>query len=402
MPSNSDPLKQFDASASALGYAYQLRVALARAWELKGTGLEWSICVEGRDDVEYTTDEGSTLEQHKQHGTPGTVGDKNPDLWKTLRIWSTGISANVIDIETTDLMFMTSSVIEAETAAFFLRTQGRNPQAALELLDKAAGEIENKKLSKALVAWSALSKPQRLELLDRVTVIGESPDIESVRETLLKGAGYAVKDDHRSAFVEYLEGWWFRRCIESLRADEAIPISGQEFDAAYHRIKDQFHEDNLPIDDEVRSFAVADVGELATRCFVRQLQLSEIGAKRILTAVRDYLRASTQRSMWLRQKLVWPQELNAYEERLVEAWEIVFDREVDNIGKEATGEKKRAAAAAIYTWVEDAVAPSLRPRIPDAFLTRGSLHILADGGRVGWHPDYRELVENVLGPLVRA
>jgi hypothetical protein len=402
MPSDPDALKPFDASASAIGYAFQLRVALERAWELKGTGLDWSICIEGRDDVEHTTTDGSTLEQHKQHADATPMTDNNVDLWKTLRIWCTGVSAGVIDLKSTDLLLITSSEIAVGSAASLLQRDDRDPGAALSLLQAAAKSSTNKTLTKSMEAWNALSQPEQIQLLECMTVVGESPNIEMVHDRLLKIAGYAVKDEYRAAFVEYLEGWWFNRCIESLRADDSTPVSGEEFDASYHRIKDQFNAENLPIDDQVRSFTVSDIGELASRCFVRQLQLSEIGSKRILTAVRDYLRASSQRSMWLRQKLVWPQELNRYEAALIEAWEIVFDREVDSLGEDATLEKKKAAAAAIYRWVEDAAAPPLRPRIPDAFLTRGSLHILADDRRVGWHPDYRDLVEEVIGPLVVA
>jgi hypothetical protein len=402
MPPNLDALAPFDASSSAIGYAYQLRIALARALELKGSGIDWTVCVEGRDDVESTTPDGSILEQHKQHEASGTLGDQDVDLWKTLRIWSTGVAGKVIDTESTHLLFVTTARVNPGTAAAHLQAENRNPGAALGLLESAAKKTKNKSLEKAITAWDKLEMREKELLLRQVRVISSAPNIDTVRQTLEKLAGYAVKDSHRSSFIDYLEGWWFNRCIQSLRAADPVPISGEEFDAHYHRIKERFIEDSLPVYDDIKTHNVYDIGEFVSHCFVRQLKLSEIGSARILHAIRDYLRAGAQRSSWIRQKLLLPQQIDSYEQDLVEAWEIVFDREVDTIGEDATLEKKKAAAAAIYRWVEDAVAPPLRAGIPEAFLTRGSLHILSDDGRVGWHPNYRDLLHDALEPLVQA
>jgi len=402
MSSTSDPLAAFDASSSAIGYAYQLRIALARAWELKATGIDWSVCVEGRDDVEASTSEGTSLEQHKQHSQAGTLTDKDVDLWKTLRIWATGLVSGVIEPETTQFLLVTSALIAPGTVAAYLQAEDRDHTEALRLLELAASSTNNKALKASVESWKKLDDYQKERLIAQTRIIGNSPNIEDVRKTLEEQAGYAVKNSQRSAFIDYLEGWWFNRCIQSLRADETIPISGEEFDANYHSIKDRFHKDSLPVYDQLKSLKLDSVDRFASHCFVRQLELSEIGSKRILTAVKDYLRAGSQRSAWIRQKLIWPHDIDAYEQELIEAWTIVFDREVDTIGENATRKKKKSAAAAIYTWVEDAVAKPMRSDIPETFLTRGSLHILADEKRVGWHPDYLELLEEALEPLVES
>ncbi|WP_280491968.1 hypothetical protein [Nocardia asiatica] len=48
----SSPGNPFEASASALGYLYQLRVALQRCVELSRGGIEWSVAIEATDDVQ--------------------------------------------------------------------------------------------------------------------------------------------------------------------------------------------------------------------------------------------------------------------------------------------------------------------------------------------------------------
>lgn len=391
-----DALAPFDASSSAIGYAYQLRVALARALELKSTGVDWAVCVEGKDDVELSKPNETVLEQHKQHGINGQLSDKAVDLWKTLRIWSIAVRSGLVDVRNTHFLLVTSLSIKDGTAAALLRKDKRNPKVALSLLETAARTSQNKSLSKAIDDWNKLDLEVKELLLDRVRIIDSSPNIIAVREALEGLAGYAVSEAQKSSFVDYLEGWWFDRCVKSLQSADVLPISGVEFDAAYHRIRERFLADSLPVYDQIKSLSVGEVGQFSSHCFVYQLKFGEVGSKRIIHAVRDYLRAGAQRSSWIREKLLLPQHIDYYEQELIEAWEIIFDRELDSFGSDPTADEKKAAAATVYRWVEDALAPPMRNGIPEPFLIRGSLHILADDGRVGWHPDFRQLITNLV------
>ncbi|MEU7664333.1 ABC-three component system protein [Streptomyces lincolnensis] len=54
--------------------------------------------------------------------------------------------------------------------------------------------------------------------------------------------------------------------------------------------------------------------------FVRQLDLIDIGKTRVGIAVRDYIRAFTQRSRWSDDNLLLPGEISKYERR--RAWTL--------------------------------------------------------------------------------
>ena len=56
------------------------------------------------------------------------------------------------------------------------------------------------------------------------------------------------------------------------------------------------------------------IAELDKRPFVRQLRRVNVGGKRIEYAIRDFYRASEQRSRWLRQDLLVDGELAKYEQ----------------------------------------------------------------------------------------
>ena len=63
-----------------------------------------------------------------------------------------------------------------------------------------------------------------------------------------------------------------------------------------------------------------DPADYADRTFCR-LDLIDIGKSQVRIAVRDYIRAFTQRSRWSDENLLRPGEIRQYERRLTEEWE---------------------------------------------------------------------------------
>src|SRR4051812_21230281 len=91
--SMADSLQPFSARDSALGSQYQYRYALLLLLREARTRIEAGITVERVEDVALTTNGSiATATQTKYHqGTGGRLTDMSTDLWKTLRIWSTGV-----------------------------------------------------------------------------------------------------------------------------------------------------------------------------------------------------------------------------------------------------------------------------------------------------------------------
>jgi hypothetical protein len=82
----------YDASASALGYIYQVRYALLLALQKVSEVNDPDDClisIEKLDDIAFEQGGNpSELLQAKYHGSPGNLTDRSSDLWKTIRIWS--------------------------------------------------------------------------------------------------------------------------------------------------------------------------------------------------------------------------------------------------------------------------------------------------------------------------
>ncbi len=392
----------FDASASAAGYAMQFRYALHRAVERLMTGdLNWQISIEAGDDVEVIPRPGYTnLYQLKLRAEGTTLTDGSRDLWKTLRIWAEVYEKDVIDLSSTQLFLVTTSTASPNCAVHLLSVSGdRDVESACRLLDEIAVTSTSKENAKAYAAWNVLSKEAKLNLLECVTVIPQAPGIEKVKQLLENACRISVRRAYVSAFVSRLEGWWFQRCINILMTEGPNYVTGEEFDALYSDLRDAFLPENLPVDSDV-PLLTPSVDAFAEYLFVKQINLVGVGASRIASAVRDYLRAYTQRSRWTRESLIGPSELRDYERRLVEEWRYVFDRLKDEMPAEVTERAKAEMAKKVYQWVEEASAPPIRNQCTERFLVRGSLHMLADriDSGVGWHPDFVAHLITVLEP----
>jgi hypothetical protein len=227
-------------------------------------------------------------------------------------------------------------------------------------------------------------------------VLDNSPNIVDVVEGIKREVRWAVSTRYRDVFVQRLEGWWFRRVVNHLVSDERQAILSQEIDAEMNDLREQFKEDNLPID--VLDIEIEHSAFLNEQ-FVHQLKIIDIGNPRIRIAIREYFRAFEQRSRWVREDLLLVGELSKYEKKLIEEWGILFERMTEELGADAVESEKKKAAQALYKWIESEANFPIRPRCGEAFVTRGTYHILANNSepRVGWHPDFLARIKALLG-----
>ncbi|MFI7018165.1 ABC-three component system protein [Streptomyces sp. NPDC050164] len=234
-------------------------------------------------------------------------------------------------------------------------------------------------------------------MVSKIQVIGDAPDVVAVEQKLRQTAVTAVGREHATSFLIRLEGWFFRRAIQQLLAVSLDAITGLDFDAAFSDLRNQFGRANLPIDEDIAEMQ-ADLAKYARQPFVQQLELIELGSNRVNKAVRDYMRAFSQRSRWLNENLLLPKEISRYERRLTEEWEDLFDEMVDTLGAEAAEVEKVAAARNLYRWAMTEAQRRIRPECDEPFVAKGSFHILADEYKIGWHMDFVARLMAVLEP----
>lgn len=391
----------FTAAASALGYAYQFRRSLFRAWTELGTSVDWQIAVEAGDDVEFRGKTGTTYEQLKHRAPGALLRNSDDDLWKSLRVWLEIFAQGQLEPGRSRLSLITTATAGTNNIAEWLGdTAARDPARALDKLDNVATTSKSKSKArlKAHKLWMGLTKGQKTDFLRAVTIYTAEPDIHDIGEGLRTLANYAARREQADAFLEMLEGWWFQRCL-TLMAAPGTFILGEEIDNYISKLRERFaNPEDLPVDIQIELAPAADRDLYANEIYVHQLKLANVGPSRVQSAVNDYLRAFAQRSQWLRQGLLFPEELNLYEHRLEEEWRLVFDRTTDELEPDDTEAERIRAAKEVYRWAEEALAPSIRTSCTEAFIVRGSLHMLSDERRVGWHPDFMMRLVGLLEP----
>lgn len=393
----------FSAADSALGYLYQVRVALL--WSLSRIKQgEFVVSLETLDDVTFEAKGGSAEEllQTKHHRTrEASLTDMSGDLWKSLRVWFEGHANGQIPAGTS-LYLLTTAAASAGSAASYLRREGRDVARAQALLEAVPSSSQNQALVPAFRAFNAVSATARRTTLEKVIVLDQASGVLTIDNDLKAEVFWTADPKHHDTFLQRLEGWWLRRVIKQLSALPQPPgILSAEIEAEMTELREQYRQDNLPIDDDILESTLDDATHAAHENyqFVHQLRLIEAGKRRVAAAIRDFYRAGAQRSRWLREELLLIGDLSRYEGKLVEEWELVFEAVKDEIEATAAENEKRKAARSILTWAERATI-AIRPGVTEPFVVRGSFHMLADEKppRIGWHPDFHDRLAELLNP----
>lgn len=396
---SEDARNPFSAADPTLGYLYQVRSALLWSLQRMKSQPDFLVSVETLDDVTFEERDLTPIEllQTKHHrSATGSLTDHSADLWKTLRIWFEGAENGTI-LPTTSLVLVTTGFAPDGSAAARLRKEGRDVAVAKQALDSVASSSANQANAAAYTAYQKASPSARMDLLERVVIIDGAPPISSLDSELKNEVFWAAGKKDHEAFLERLEGWWYRRVLKQLTGGGDSRIGSVELEAQMGDLREQFKQESLPIDDDLLEFILDDATRAAHdgSTFVRQLEIIKAGKRRVAAAIRDYYRAFEQRSRWLRLDLVVDLELNKYEKRLTEEWEIVFDAMRDELGDDVTDEAKEAAAREVLKWAERTQFP-IRANVTEPFICRGSFHMLADEARLGWHPEFRDRLAQLL------
>jgi hypothetical protein len=188
---------------------------------------------------------------------------------------------------------------------------------------------------------------------------------------------------------EHLEGWWWPRICKALLEPGVGKISILELEARLDDVREVMKRDALPVEMEGAEVDEQALEALDEMTFVRQLQLIKLGQARVELAKRDFYRASTQRSRWTRENLLFDGEVVAFERTLIEEWQPRFHAMCDALGTAAAATAARKAGVSLYQWVENEARFPFRA-VNHRFLSVGSFHMLANDVRLGWHRDFAE------------
>ncbi len=386
------------ASEQMLGYLYQVRYALVLL--LENDNADCQISIEKFDDVAFAKDgvpvQLIQLKHHIQH--QGSLTDASTDMWRTIKVWLDAISENPNILNETNFLIITTAIAPSDSAAFLLKKDSnRNPKAAYEKLKSVCLRSENQTHQKYYDAFKEASEDTVKELIKQIYVIDCASNIVDVEKDILKHIRYSCIPKHQRLIYERLEGWWFKKAIDALCSDTPVFVSQNQVRSFIVSVSHEYAEDNLPIDILDNDDFQEGNFSADEKIFYEQLKLICLGNHRMQLALRDYYRAFRQRASWIRNDLLYVNELGQYEQRLIDEWEHAFaamEETLSGIGNNTEDEKAKEGRQLFSDMEKRDIR--IRPKCQEAFIMRGSYHILSNQLKVGWHIDFFERLKQLL------
>ena len=386
------------ASEQMLGYLYQVRCALALL--LENDNSDCQISIEKFDDVAFSKDDIPIqliqLKHHIQH--QGNLADASTDMWRTIKVWIDAISETPDILDGTNFLIITTATAPIDSAAFLLKKDSnRNPDTAYQKLKTVCFSSVNQAHQRYYDAFREAGEDTVKQLIRQIYIIDCASNITDVEKDILKHIRYSCIPKHQKMIYERLEGWWFKKAIDALCCDTPVFVNQNQVRSFIVSVSQEYADDNLPID-------ILDIDDLQEsnfsaneKIFHEQLKLICLGNHRMQLALRDYYRAFRQRASWVRNDLLYVNELGQYEQRLIDEWEHAFAAMEETLSEtnNATEEEKAKEGRQLFSDIEKRDI-RIRPKCQEAFIMRGSYHILANQLKIGWHVDFFDRLKQLL------
>ncbi|MFJ1842788.1 ABC-three component system protein [Streptomyces sp. NPDC088146] len=378
------------AAASALGYQHQTWWALLELLRANHLRPDAAICLELHDDIAWEQAGSATeLLQVKHHrGSDRQLTDASADVWLTLKNWMD--TAMPCDTDGPALVLVSTQQAKPGSAMAALRPQTRSEQVALSALERAALHEASGRIQDAREQFLALGQADRAAFVSRIKVMDSSPHIEDIPALVRTELRWNLPPGHEDLFLAMVWRWWDEQALALLqKRRRAVDIGMAR--AAIAGLRDQFTRALLPtVAAREETGDDALITDYADSPFVHQMKWVGYPPVNLRHSVIDYHRAQAQAIRWIAEELVAADELTALSRDLVDEWETEFEWMQIELAATTDEATRQRAGARLLRDLSQRNGPCLQNRYHEAFFVRGQRHELADTGRVGWHPEFRD------------
>jgi len=386
------------ASEQMIGYLYQVRYALYLL--LDNDNTNYQISIEKFDDVAFE-ENGSPKEliQLKHHvNKGGSLADNSVDLWRTLKVWIDMVSENDNLLYNSEFFLITTSSAPEKSAAEILSKtdKDRSIVEAYDRLKRITETSENQTNKPFYKAFNNMGEERMKNLLKHIVVIPKADNIVDSERKIRRELRYCCTVQNEDFIFQRLEGWWFGQVIQALSSDNPVYFAQKQVRGLIEDIRSEYAADNLPIDDEIlllNNILEEDL-EPRQKIFLEQLRLLNLHSGHLSMALMNYYRAYQQRAKWVRDDLIYANELVKYERRLLDSWEEARNWMLEEL-QELDEKSKIEAGKKVYKCLMNKDI-RIREKCGEPFIMKGSYHILANELKIGWHVDFRERLQHLL------
>ncbi|WP_039653793.1 ABC-three component system protein [Clostridium tyrobutyricum] len=387
------------ASEQFIGYLYQIRYALYMLLVEEDDDVQ--ICIENYDDIAIVKNNSvNSLVQTKSHsGKNGRLTNASVDLWRTIKSWCDVIEENNIDVTKTKFLIITTASAPKDSAAYMLKNSlytdlesTRDTNKALEVLLNTSSTISNKKNLSFYDKFNKMNDDIRKKLIDNVYVLDNCSNIVNLKPKIMKFINRISLPSYGDKIYERLEGRWFDMIVNCLHQKNSVFIPSMQVRSILSGIRDEYSSDNLPISINKELTPTQEEMKDRDKLFLDQLRLICVTKNRLNTAIKDYYRAYKQRLNWVRDGLLYANDLQDYENILIDEWQRYFDEmceDLQDYGDNIVESIKQKEGRSLFNKISDK-SINIREKCTEPFIMRGSYHMLANKLDVGWHIDFEK------------
>lgn len=384
----------FEAKDPSLGYYYQVLYSLYLMLASREKP-NLTMKLEDLDDLVINNSDSLQLVQLKHHNTDNSsLTDKSLDFWKTIRVWASEITQGKIkDIDNTIFSLVTTGKVSENSFLQKLKDgKIRDTESVLSKMVEITKDQSVESTKKSFEAFSLLSDTQKESLVNNIHIIDQEVDIVAVLELINSQLKYSAAPNKVDALAEGVIGWWLKQCVELLSNTRKTEIKDSDLQGVISSIAETLKQDNLP-DNFVLDTIENPLNEYEKHLFFKQLKLIAIGNRSLLKAVNDFRKAYGQKNKWLKDGLILPNEIDKYEQNLYDNWQRLFVIVADKYDGSANSQELMEAGRDFYNEFIARSHPSIRPNYSSTYYPIGSYHMLADEKRIGWNPNYENLID---------
>jgi hypothetical protein len=387
-------LSKHNAAGQALGYYFQLERALS--WIAKSPAYSY-VGIETDDDVVVMLENGEkVLEQDKSSITNYPFSISRKDLWNTLLIWLSAIENDEIKTENTTFYLVTNKV-NVDSIAKKIGSANTEEEILLcikELKNKAKGiSGEVKKVADKVTKYSD-EKLKKLFKQIRYKS-GEETFGDGLRKLIESDLQLDIETPEQNEFIiNELIGWLYKNVTEMWRKKMPAFVSRDDFMREKINIQTTFRQTLV-------NQLIIELGEIPEaqkrtqwkNRYVKQLEIIGCTTDDIYDAIHDYLNAVSKRTQLAKKGYITIKEIEELDDKLEQHWKII-SRSFKIIHNSLSANE---IGQLIYFEAMDYQTKIGPYDIGNNFLTRGSYHKLSDKQKVGWHPEFKNLLKNEKG-----
>jgi hypothetical protein len=395
------------ADGAALGFYYQSLYALYEI--LRQPHDDAAVCLERLDDVEIFANGQPLLIQlkHSIVVKPDSVTLSSRALWRTIKVWIDVLPK--VDLAETRFQLVTVASLDKKSVLSILLDESADRNLLHDqLVQEAERVVSEYQKASALKksplphsdriagcnAFLQLDKIKRKTLLTRMTICPGTSNISALSNDIASRL-VNFPPTQRSEVCTRLIEWWDLQVIFSLCGKRERFISKIEAQEKISEIAGEIERDELLPDFET---SLLPDNHIPNSMIIQQINLVSGTPTDIKIAVREEWRARAQRHKWCTERLDMATRIEVYDLLLLEAWQDKFER----MSEDCDGlddSLKCKYGRDLLRWSFDIAHKEVRPFADSCnttYYVRGSYQVLSVDLKVGWHPQFQQLLKQNL------